>query len=162
MSEYFRKYIKKEHYPAHYSQVKFKTSFRNCILDSFKKRGWREVEGEDWDILWLERDCIYEILNNFHLQAHQRINHFRNHYELTKKDLMVKNLKRHQKQLVKDGKHEEAAGYAFFPTTYNLPQDYSLFVEEFKRCVGHVWIMKPVGKSQGKGIFLFNKLQQIS
>jgi hypothetical protein len=26
----------------------------------------------------------------------------------------------------------------------------------------NVWIMKPTGKSQGKGIFLFNKLSQIS
>ena len=51
--------------------------------------------------------------------------------------------------------------YNFFPTTYNLPGDYSLFVEEFKKSQG-VWIMKPVGKSQGRGIFLFNKLAQIA
>lgn len=47
--------------------------------------------------------------------------------------------------------------YNFFPTTYNLPGDYSLFVEEFRK-IGAVWIMKPIGKSQGKGIFLLNKL----
>ena len=47
--------------------------------------------------------------------------------------------------------------YNFFPTTYCLPGDYSLFVEEFKK-QGGVWIMKPIGKSQGKGIFLCNKL----
>ena len=48
--------------------------------------------------------------------------------------------------------------YNFYPTTYNLPGDYSLFVEEFKKQMGTVWIMKPIAKSQGKGIFLFNKL----
>jgi tubulin polyglutamylase TTLL9 len=38
-----------------------------------------------------------------------------------------------------------------------------LFVEEFKKTAGTVWwIMKPIAKSQGKGIFLFNKLQQIA
>jgi tubulin polyglutamylase TTLL9 len=42
-----------------------------------------------------------------------------------------------------------------------LPSDYSIFVEEFKK-TGGVWIMKPIGKSQGKGIFLVNKLQQIA
>lgn len=89
------------------------------------------------------------------------MNHFRNHYELTRKDLMVKNLKRYKKQLEREGRQAEAASYDFYPTTYNLPGDYSLFVEEFKR-VGNVWIMKPIGKAQGKGIFLFNKLQQIS
>ena len=74
---------------------------------------------------------------------------------------MVKNLKRHKRQLERDGKFDEAATYNFYPTTYNLPGDYAIFVEEFKK-VGGVWIMKPVGKAQGKGIFLLNKLQQIA
>ena len=59
---------------------------------------------------------------------------------------MVKNLKRHKKQLEREGKTMEANQYDFYPTTYNLPGDYSLFVEEFKR-TGQVWIMKPIGKS---------------
>ena len=36
-----------------------------------------------------------------------------------------------------------------------------LFVEAFKREAGGVWIMKPIGKAQGKGIFLFTKLSDI-
>ena len=60
---------------------------------------------------------------------------------------MVKNLKRYKKQLEKEGKFDEAACYNFFPTTYNLPGDYSLFVEEFKKTMGSVWIMKPIAKS---------------
>ena len=146
MSEYFRKYIKKDHYTTHFSHIRFKTSFRNCVLEAFRKRGYKEVEDDGWDILWVERDQIYNILNHSHLQPHQRINHYRNHFELTRKDLMVKNLKRHKKQLERDGKNNEASHFDFLPTTYNLPGDYSLFVEEFKR-VGQVWIMKPIGKS---------------
>jgi hypothetical protein len=46
--------------------------------------------------------------------------------------------------------------------TYNLPGDYSLFIEEFKKMQGTFWIMKPIAKAQGRGIFLFNKLAQIS
>ncbi len=75
---------------------------------------------------------------------------------------MIKNLKRYKKQLEKEGKLEEAASINFFPTTYDLPKEYSLFVEEFKKTPGSVWIMKPIGKCQGKGIFLFNKLVQIA
>lgn len=43
-----------------------------------------------------------------------------------------------------------------------LPSEYGMFVEEFKRSPGAVWIMKPIGRAQGRGIFLFNKLSQIS
>ena len=64
---------------------------------------------EDWDIVWAERDVIYDIMNKLHLQANQRVNHYRNHYELTRKDLMVKNLKRHKKALEKEGRVEEVS-----------------------------------------------------
>ena len=36
-----------------------------------------------------------------------------------------------------------------------------MFVEEFKK-TGGVWIMKPIGSAQGKGIFLFSRLSEIS
>lgn len=41
----------------------------------------------------------------------QRLNHFPNHYELTRKDLMVKNLKRTRKQLERSDCHTESASY---------------------------------------------------
>ena len=44
---------------------------------------------------------------------------------------------------------------------YNcVSQDYSLFVEEFRK-VPVPWIMKPIAKAQGRGIFLINKLSQV-
>lgn len=49
----------------------------------------------------------------------------------------------------------------FVPVTYLLPADYTLFVEEFRRNPNAMWIMKPTSRSQGKGIFLINKLAQI-
>ena len=44
-------------------------------------------------------------LNHFvqRLCDDQVINHFPNHYELTRKDLMVKNIKRYRKDLEKEG-----------------------------------------------------------
>ena len=88
---------------------------------------------DDWDILWVDREVIYDVLNHTHLQQHQKVNHYRNHFELTRKDLMIKNLKRKKKECEKEGKFDEAGAYNFFPTTYCLPGDYSLFVEEFKK-----------------------------
>jgi len=44
-----------------------------------------------------------------------------------------------------------------------MPNDYALFKDEFNKFPqGTLWIMKPVGRSQGKGIFLFDKLSQVN
>lgn len=39
--------------------------------------------------------------------------------------------------------------------------EFAIFEEEFKR-TGGAWIMKPIGRSQGKGIFIISKLKEIS
>ncbi len=54
----------------------------------------------------------------------QRVNHFRNHLELTRKDLLVKNMKRMKKQLERADALEEAAKYSFLPTSFVLPAEY--------------------------------------
>jgi len=96
MSENFRKYIKKEHFPNHpyisfsflsnllySSNIKFKTSFKNCILETLKRRTWKETDHEtDWDIFWTEKEWIIDTLAHIHLAPHQRVNHFRNYYEV--------------------------------------------------------------------------------
>lgn len=47
------------------------------------------------------------------------------------------------------------------PLTFVLPLEYKIFLEEYKKKSNRIWIMKPIGKSQGKGIFLFDKISQI-
>ena len=49
--------------------------------------------------------------NGWQMDDDQRLNHFPNHYELTRKDLMVKNLKRMRKQLERKYCHAEASSY---------------------------------------------------
>lgn len=145
------------------SSLRFKSTLFNTIYDVFVARGYKETDSEtDWDFFWADVGWIREHFDHTHLEEHQRLNHFRNHYELTRKDLLLKNLKRAKKQLEREDRLAEAAKYDFFPTTFVLPAEYNLFVEEFKRYPGMWWIMKPVGSAQGKGIFLFNKLAQIA
>ena len=74
---------------------------------------------------------------------------------------MAKNVKRQRRTLEKEGRFDEASQYDMIPTTFLLPREYALFVEEFKK-VGGIWIMKPIGSAQGKGIFLFTRLNEIS
>lgn len=201
--------------------IRWRCHFRNTIYEVFKsKKGWKEMprdedgsytDSMDWDICWSDRSWVAQNFDTMRLEEWQRVNHFRNNYELTRKDHMVKNLKRQRKQLEREGRLEEAENFDFFPTTCKyatggglphaaappaalarpqrradprppsaaccrrawshlsasiaadvVPQEYGLFYEEFKRNPTHTWIMKPVGRAQGKGIFLFTKLNQIS
>lgn len=72
---------------------------------------------------------------------------------------MVKNIKRYAKEVARDPTQQNPPDYC--PVTYLLPADYTLFVEEFRRNPNSMWIMKPTSRSQGKGIFIINKLAQI-
>ncbi|KAF1787119.1 putative tubulin polyglutamylase TTLL9 [Phytophthora cactorum] len=153
------------------------------------RRGWKETTENDWDFYWADREYIYELLDTVHLENSQRVNHYRMgeryfvRWENTVRSQLsytallsvvvsrsIKNLKRAKRQMDKKARSEDATlseldmvlgSYDFFPVTYILPGEYAIFVEEFKRNQG-VWIMKPIGKAQGKGIFLFTKLSQIS
>eukprot|EP00656_Telonema_subtile_P056531 TRINITY_DN9049_c0_g1_i2.p1 TRINITY_DN9049_c0_g1~~TRINITY_DN9049_c0_g1_i2.p1 ORF type:complete len:300 (-),score=71.20 TRINITY_DN9049_c0_g1_i2:654-1553(-) len=174
-------------------EIKFRTVFRNCILDVLRARGYKECEDEhDWtffwaDVHWVRENLHTNVVASRRLDDWQRVNHFPNHYELTRKDMLTKNLKRAQKTLLRDGQAAEAAQYDFLPQSFVLPGEYGPFLEEFKKGFGkydydskssidnrelkcerkssgvdNIWIMKPVGGRQGKGIFLFNKLCEIS
>ena len=85
-------------------QLRFRTTFRNTIHDLFRSKGWVETDSDtDWDVAWVDKDWMRE---NFMALSpafaeHQRINHFPNHYELTRKDNLIKNLKRTQRALIR-------------------------------------------------------------
>ncbi|KAL6764428.1 putative tubulin polyglutamylase TTLL1-like protein [Haematococcus lacustris] len=139
---------------------------KSVVTANFERRGWEQcdVYDDDWDIFWASVGSAKQVFGSdsgTRLLPGQLINHFPNHYELTRKDLMVKNLKRFQKLARREGGAQAAEDLDIIPATFVLPQDYALFVEEFKRQPDTTWIMKPSSKSQGKGIFLCRKLQQV-
>eukprot|EP00668_Euglena_longa_P014026 GGOE01017991.1.p1 GENE.GGOE01017991.1~~GGOE01017991.1.p1 ORF type:complete len:408 (+),score=146.40 GGOE01017991.1:110-1333(+) len=149
--------------------IKYKTDFDKAVLlDNFDRRHWVRTE-DDWNFFWASVYVVRQMFNpesGIRLGDHQIINHFPNHYELTRKDLMAKNIKRYKREKERDPSHVlcTAAGETitdFLPTTYVLPSDYTIFVEEFKRDQSSLWIVKPSSSAQGKGIFLITKLQQI-
>ena len=82
MSEYFRSFIKKEHYPNPPNTIRFKTNFGNKVYDVMKKREWKETDNDlEWDIIWADKDWIHDVMDYIHLAPNQKVNHFRNHYE---------------------------------------------------------------------------------
>mmetsp|Transcript_16214 Transcript_16214/g.33282 ORF Transcript_16214/g.33282 Transcript_16214/m.33282 type:complete len:394 (-) Transcript_16214:26-1207(-) len=143
------------------SRIKWKIEYeKGVICSNFERRGWTRTDGDDWNIFWATVGTVKQIFNpesGMRLGDSQLICHFPNHYELTRKDLMTKNMKRYIKERQKEG----VVVNDFVPVTYLLPADYSLFVEEFRRLPNAMWIMKPSNAAQGKGIFIINKLQQI-
>lgn len=46
---------------------------------------------------------VFSVETGYRLSDDQIVNHFPNHYELTRKDLMVKNIKRYRRELEKEG-----------------------------------------------------------
>jgi tubulin polyglutamylase TTLL9 len=142
-------------------RYKFKTHFRNTVYDVLRGLDYEETEGDDWDIYWCDVGWMRDHFDHTTWKGeHAKVCHFRSHYELTRKDIMYKNINRFRKQLEKEGR-EDPERFAFLPLTFWLPHDYRLFVEEFKRNPGLVWIVKPSGSAQGKGIFLINKISQL-
>ncbi|XP_065422392.1 probable tubulin polyglutamylase TTLL9 isoform X2 [Chrysemys picta bellii] len=143
--------------------IRFKCALTNTILDILRRRpGWVEVKEEgEWDFYWCDVCWLRENFDHTYMDEHVRICHFRNHYELTRKNYIVKNLKRFRKQIEREAGKLEATKCDFFPKTFEMPSEYHLFVEEFRKNPGITWIMKPVARSQGKGIFLFRKLKDV-
>ena len=90
-------------------------------------RGWREVDDDswDWDVMWADTGWVHDnVTYNVttqpqRLRENQRVNHFPNHVELTRKDLLAKNVKRAKRQAEKDG--ADPAEFDFIPKTYVLP-----------------------------------------
>ena len=134
-------------------------------------RGWREVDDDswDWDVMWADTGWVHDnVTYNVttqpqRLRENQRVNHFPNHVELTRKDLMAKNLKRAVKAAAKDPGGRFGADPSAFdvvPTTYILPNEGAMMLREFRER-GGMWIMKPIGRAQGKGIWIASRPSQI-
>ncbi|KZC14998.1 putative tubulin polyglutamylase TTLL9 [Dufourea novaeangliae] len=127
-------------------------------------RGWIQVTDPNdlgWHLWWCETNDARQVLDS-KLAPHQKIPHFRNHYELTRKNYLHRNLKRYKKSLLKSNKTAEAEFCDSMPLTFELPNDYRLFTEEYHKQPGATWIVKPAGRSQGRGIFLFRKLKDLT
>lgn len=136
---------------------------KDVITQNFTDRFWEEIEDDDnWNIFWASVNTIRQIFSGksyVKLTDYQILNHFPNFYELTRKDLMAKNIKKYKKQLLKEGKTVDHLD--FLPLTFVLPQDMSIFIEEFKKYPNSLWILKPNNRCQGQGITLLNKTSKV-
>lgn len=158
-------------------RIDFDKSALNFALNAMGP-SWTEVDDstshhdEYWHFWWASVGTIRQLFSDtpFRLADFQLVNHFPNHYELTRKDLMYRNIRLHSKA-ASGSSACSPTGLAIWecvPVTFSLPNDYSLFCEEFKRVSTStasngpaLWIVKPANRSQGRGIFLISKLNQV-
>lgn len=92
------------------------------ITSNFEARGWQPAETEEgWDIWWASTSSVQQLFSPgslTKLRPGQLVNHFPNHFELTHKDLLVKNVNRYRRRMRK-------AGHSIphiTPATFVLPQ----------------------------------------
>lgn len=92
------------------------------VRSLLQANGFQHTEGHDWNVLWASGNCklyLYEGLNEF-----QKINHFPNSFELTRKDKLAINVRKMQFKYGKDQ-------FGFIPDTYVIPEEYAEFIAQF-------------------------------
>ncbi|KAL1514531.1 hypothetical protein AB1Y20_003628 [Prymnesium parvum] len=126
------------------------------VVDVFEAKGFREQEEdtENWHVHWKAgrfKPSEYAAAN-----AAQRVNHFPKTTGITKKDTLLRNLRRMR------GVHGQI--FNFFPESYILPTEYMTLVRTCEQRPEEkpVWILKPTDSSQGRKIFLIRDLSEIS
>lgn len=109
-------------------------------------------DNDEWDVFWSDLPCGTEKLTR--MRNYQKINHFPSMYQICRKNLLAKNIKKMERMYPVD--------YKITPRTWLLPYEYNdlkAFVN-MKRVVS--MIVKPEAAAQGRGIFITRKLEDIN
>jgi tubulin polyglutamylase TTLL5 len=134
-----------------------------CVLitDVFGQSlpSWEELPsglglGLSWNFLW---SWGRPRLNFDHLLVWQKVNHFTESRQLTRKDMLKRNIQ----SLTEMGKGKKSGEFfEIMPLTFLLPAEYKSFVKTFHEIENtraetgckNIWILKPIGLSRGRGI----------
>ena len=151
-------------------KIKYKSDIsRPTIIQNCKERNWEiiPIEDQKFNIYWATvktiRTKIFNPRSKIRLQKHQLVNHFPNYYELTRKDLLVKNIKKLnfkiKKIKLKNGMIIDT-NTKIIPRSYILPLEYQKFYTDFKKSKNTKWIFKPACGAQGTDIKLITKKEE--
>ncbi|ESO11562.1 hypothetical protein HELRODRAFT_71494, partial [Helobdella robusta] len=126
------------------------TALVDEILNGFGWRRIREKNDELFKLKWSELKASIDY-NNFR-EGEQLVNHIPNCEILTNKQGLLNSLQEYGK--INAANHKQPVKLDFFPETYKVddPKDKEKFLATYKE--DDIWICKPTGRNQGKGIFL--------
>ena len=106
----------------------------------------------DFTILWSSihlKPMLFSTLHKF-----QKINHFPRSCELTRKDLLYKNISKYKTLF-------PGTGFNFISDSFLLPNEHKFLEDEISKSPDTLWIAKPFANCQGRGIFLTNNIEDI-
>lgn len=112
----------------------------------------KELLRQQSSLIWF----VCSIKNHVYqaLQKYQKINHFPCSFYVTRKDLMYKNVAKQSE--IHGHKH-----FSFLPKTFVLPNEFGYLQQAMMKDPARQWIFKPAANSQGRGIFVTNKIEEI-
>ena len=125
------------------------------ISNTLKDNGFVDTEKrKNWAIYW----CIGKLSMNLirNLKCFQKVNYFPKSSEITRKDKMSKNMMRMKAKFKQE--------FSFLPKTFLLPQDLILLMKDSEKKRNgrkQVYISKPNGSSQGRGIYLTDNIHEV-
>ncbi|KAJ9461025.1 putative alpha-tubulin polyglutamylase Ttll1 [Diplonema papillatum] len=135
------------------------------VLRSYlASKGWEEydetVDEKDqppWNLWWKSARFTVSQLEGARFPM-QRLNHFPKSSEITKKDTLLRNLRRMK------GIHGQICD--FLPESFLLPGEYVKFCQTYASCrnmnPNTTWICKPSELSRGRKIFVFQDIGDLS
>ncbi|CAL5978122.1 Tubulin_tyrosine ligase-like 2 [Hexamita inflata] len=131
----------------------FFTDMNDSASRAIQEQGYTQATVEKAGLVWLSTEAFPKYLidnfNRFAVDKSFRVNHVGNSYELTRKDLLARNIQKAQRYLQKS---KSALNFDFIPKTFVLPQGQSLVLSHFGE--SDQLIVKPCGYAQGRGIFV--------
>ena len=147
-------------YSGDYTELTYKLlkCESKLVRSTLEAHGFHYTEGHDWNLMWCissAKPYIYDGLNEY-----QKINHFPSSYEITRKDKLCMNILRMQEKFGRKA-------FNIVPETFVLPDEFADFFSFFhkeknKEGWKPLWIVKPHARSQGKGIYLVDDINEIN
>ncbi|KAH0622448.1 hypothetical protein JD844_024773 [Phrynosoma platyrhinos] len=131
------------------------------VREVLLERGWieydeHEQDNEDWNLHW--QNHPFRMREHQSIKPWQRLNHHPETIRITRKDYLARHLKRMK------GIYGTAL-YEFSPAAFIMPNDYIKFITEYtkeRQIPGKklsYWICKPVDRSRGRGILIFQDIK---
>ncbi|KAM6355870.1 LOW QUALITY PROTEIN: putative tubulin polyglutamylase TTLL2 [Podargus strigoides] len=133
------------------------------VREVLLERGWTEFDKKkqddtDWNLYW--RNSPFRMTDHDSIKPWQRLNHYPEAVQITRKDYLVRHLKRMK------GAYGSAL-YEFSPVAFIMPNDYIKFIAEYSKARQSAgrkpsyWICKPVDLSRGRGILIFQDIKDL-